>query len=196
MVDLATLRRRLADFAPKPIAVPHKRRAAVTALVRPGTAGLELLFIVRAQVAGDPWSGHIAFPGGRVEAGDGSVRQAAEREALEEVGVDLTKGAYLGALGDLLSSSQSVLVSGFVYGIDVDVGLALNREVEGVFWRPLDYLADPGCRLQYQVPAVEGGQQVPALDVLGPDQPVLWGLTYRFVVRLLHLLGHRLPALG
>ena len=30
----------------------------------------DIVFIERAQVLSDPWSGHIAFPGGRCEPGD------------------------------------------------------------------------------------------------------------------------------
>ena len=42
----------------------------------------ELLFIERAKREGDPWSGQMAFPGGRVEESDRSVRETAQREVL------------------------------------------------------------------------------------------------------------------
>ena len=33
----------------------------------------------------------------------------------------------------------------------------------------------------------------PGIDLLGPGRPVLWGLTYRFVVQLLRLAGCAVP---
>ena len=38
-----------------------------------------------------------------------------------------------------------------------------------------------------------GKQKVPAIDLLGDDGPVLWGLTYRFTAQILTCMGHRLP---
>ena len=65
------------------------RRAAVAMLLREAAEGPEVFFIERARHPGDPWSGHMAFPGGRVEVGDPDVRAAVERETLEEVGISL-----------------------------------------------------------------------------------------------------------
>ena len=66
--------------SPRILLTPHD--AAVAAILRPsGDSGLELLYIVRRRVPKDPWSGHIAFPGGRVEPSDASLRATAERGA-------------------------------------------------------------------------------------------------------------------
>src|SRR5256714_4453421 len=79
------------------------RRAAVALIFHAGEEGLpELLFIKRAEYPGDPWSGQIAFPGGREEAGDTSLAQTAVREAREETGIDLEReGMFIGTLDDL-----------------------------------------------------------------------------------------------
>ena len=47
-----------------------ERRAAVAVVGRSGPSGDELLFIHRAEHPLDPWSGHMAFPGGMVDPGD------------------------------------------------------------------------------------------------------------------------------
>ncbi|KAJ2783124.1 hypothetical protein H4R18_001872 [Coemansia javaensis] len=68
----------------------------------------QVLFIQRARYPGDPWSGHIGFPGGKREPGDGSDRATAERETLEELGVGLRDArafAYLGSLDDVRAAT-------------------------------------------------------------------------------------------
>ncbi|KAI8055698.1 hypothetical protein BDF22DRAFT_599948, partial [Syncephalis plumigaleata] len=67
--------------------------------VKSGVA--ELLFIRRTSNPQDPWSGQIAFPGGKRESGE-TDRETAERETKEEVGLDLRSSAFtfLGALDE------------------------------------------------------------------------------------------------
>ncbi|KAJ3331423.1 hypothetical protein HDU76_003216 [Blyttiomyces sp. JEL0837] len=61
---------------------------------------LELLHARRSLNPRDLWSGHMAFPGGKVEEGETDA-EGAIRETMEEIGLDLTKGfLYLGALDD------------------------------------------------------------------------------------------------
>src|SRR5437868_134308 len=89
----------------EPRRVPHEmapRRAAVAAVLRQGEIEPEVLFIHRAEHPLDPWSGHMAFPGGRVEPQDASEQAAAERETEEEVGLRLAEAAVrAGRLNDL-----------------------------------------------------------------------------------------------
>ena len=86
-----------ADSAPW----PEARLAAVAAVLRVVDEP-ELLFIKRAEVAHDPWSGHVAFPGGRMEPDDESLEATAIRETFEELSLDLKAGQMLGRLDDLL----------------------------------------------------------------------------------------------
>ncbi|HEY9478577.1 MAG TPA: hypothetical protein VIP79_00745, partial [Gemmatimonadaceae bacterium] len=68
---VARLVRSLGDRVPVEIADEEgMRRAAVALILRVGEANEpELLMIKRAVYEGDPWSGHIALPGGRREPG-------------------------------------------------------------------------------------------------------------------------------
>jgi len=79
------------------------RRAAVALIIRAGEEGApELLFIKRAEYPADPWSGQVAFPGGREEAGDPTLTDTAIRETREETGIDLVRDAtVIGTLDDL-----------------------------------------------------------------------------------------------
>src|ERR1700680_3050243 len=81
---------------------PAVPRAAVALVLRQGARGLEILLIKRAEHMDDPWSGHVALPGGREEPADASLQETAVRETLEETGIDLARdGEVLGALDDL-----------------------------------------------------------------------------------------------
>jgi 8-oxo-dGTP pyrophosphatase MutT (NUDIX family) len=92
----------------------------VALVLREGRAqGAEILFIERAEKEGDPWSGHMAFPGGRVDSSGESPEQAAVRETLEEVGLSLAGGERLGRLDDLegrhAGRASGMVISAFVY---------------------------------------------------------------------------------
>src|SRR4051794_37638584 len=99
---LARLTAALAEFEPSLIEVNGRRQATVALLLREcDRRGLELLVIRRAENEYDPWSGHMALPGGGYEPGDSSVYGTARRETLEEIGIDLDEGQFLGRLDDV-----------------------------------------------------------------------------------------------
>jgi len=191
---IARLRRVLKTRRPRLISETEKTRAAVAVVLHQTGTGLRLLFIERAECEGDPWSGHIAFPGGRLEEGDQNGRAAAERETLEEIGLDLGAAEYLGQLDDLTGSALPVLVSAFVYQVAPPGDFALSSEVKHAFWVPVEDLLDPERHLERRFPFRGLEDRIlPAVYLLGPGRPLLWGITYRFVSRLLQLMGHELP---
>ena len=94
--DFSGLKARLAARVPLSAAPLEATETAVALVLAPGSMGLEALFIRRAERADDPWSGHIALPGGRREPGDADRLATAVRETREEVGVTLPASALLG----------------------------------------------------------------------------------------------------
>jgi 8-oxo-dGTP pyrophosphatase MutT (NUDIX family) len=168
----------------------ERRRAAVALVVCDARSGPEVLFIERTEHDRDPWSGHLAFPGGRVDPTDQGPRQAAERETLEEVGVDLARAAYLGRLDDLRGAHLPVVVSCFVFGVRHRPELRLDpREVADAFWFPLEGLLDPRRRREETFRFRGEDRTYPALQLLGEGRPVLWGITYRLTLSFLEAMG-------
>jgi 8-oxo-dGTP pyrophosphatase MutT (NUDIX family) len=170
-----------------PVALQDKTRAAVAMILRQGRNGLELLFIQRALYENDPWSGNLAFPGGKVQQGE-EPRQAAERETAEEIGLDLSDGQYLGEMPVMRASQLPLQVACFVYWLNgARPPLVLNGEVQDTYWADLDELDDPQRHLI--APVRFGGEEfeVPAIRLPWPDSPVLWGLTYRLVMHFLDM---------
>jgi 8-oxo-dGTP pyrophosphatase MutT (NUDIX family) len=88
-------------------------------------------------------AGQISFPGGRVELSDDGPREAALREAKEEIGLDASFVTVAGYMPD------HVIVSGFlvtpvVAFVQPGFELLLDaREVESTFEVPVRYLFDP-----------------------------------------------------
>jgi 8-oxo-dGTP pyrophosphatase MutT (NUDIX family) len=164
-------------------------RAAVVILLRKKQQGIEVLFIERASREGDPWSGNIGFPGGMVEPGDITPRHAAERETLEEIGLDLASCDYLGRISDIVGAHLPIQVACYVYGLTGDIRLSPNPEVSEFFWVPIAELSVPDRHLEARVHF--GGEEFvrPAIRLPQEDKPLLWGITYRLIMELLQILN-------
>ena len=153
----------------------------------------EIVFIERAQVLTDPWSGHIAFPGGRCEPGDQLPLDTAVRETEEEIGVDLSTSRVLGQLDDLTGRrSHHLVVSCFVFMMSSVGPFRQNNEVANVFTLPLSRLLETNRQTEVQYDSWQG-QVFPAIRLSNHEEPVVWGLTYRFLENFFTLLGHQLP---
>lgn len=166
------------------------RQAAVAAIVREGAAGPELLLIRRAENPRDHWSGHMAFPGGRVEARDPDSFAASQRETLEEIGLDLTSHAVsLGRLSTVLAKAHGkplpMVVTPFVFHLQRDPSLALNHEVQEVVWVPLAYFAEAKHRdsMEWLVAGIP--LRLPCYRFEGR---LIWGLTLKMIDELITIL--------
>ena len=171
--------------------VAGRTRAAVAMILRELPGDLEILFIERASDERDPWSGHLAFPGGKVEPGE-LARQAAERETQEEIGLWLGTERYLGRMSDIVGANLPVRVSCFAYGVVTDtVQPTVSPEVRDVFWVRLSDLLDPERHQMASVGFSGTSLQVPAIIMPQSDKPVLWGITYRLVMQFLDIIRVR-----
>lgn len=185
---IATLATAIGAHRPVTVERPEARRAAVLALLRPSAASVELLFIKRADYEGDPWSGHVALPGGRAEPEDSSLEATAIRETLEETGIDVRRqGIVLGALDDVSPRTPvlpPIIVRPFVAVVPAHVALSPSEEVAAAFWVPLDALRAEGAWVQTRL-------QVRGLDrdlpVFRHGEYIVWGLTERILRGLLDL---------
>ena len=197
MVELEDIARALSGQQPRELSSEGKRLAAVAMVLRPRDAGAEVLFIERARHERDPWSGHMAFPGGRVDPGDAHPRAAAERETHEEVGIGLEGARYAGRLPDLAgrgaASEDGMVISGHVYLLERDAPLTIDpKEVKTAFWFPLRELHDPDRHVPHTTPGMD--VEFPGILVGEPGRHVVWGLTYRFLEEFFGMVGRPLPA--
>ena len=189
----AMLREALGAYASGPddppfVAGDHLQ-AAVSLIVR-GRDELDVLLIKRARHERDPWSGHMALPGGRWDAQDQTLLATAVRETHEETGIDLDlHGVHLGRLGGVAPMSVQLpplTISPYVFGVPQNTPARVaSPEVDAVHWIPLKVLRAPETRASVEIPLPGGPRAFPGLRVAGE---VVWGLTYRIITDFLERL--------
>src|SRR6266571_6109644 len=97
--------------------------------------GLQTLLVQRAEREGDPWSGQIGLPGGRVKPVE-SPRAALHREVEEEVGIKLEEvGVELGSLSTGHPMRRiEMRVQPWVFGLSVKPKVSIGSEIASSFW--------------------------------------------------------------
>jgi 8-oxo-dGTP pyrophosphatase MutT (NUDIX family) len=156
--------------------------AAVALVLRPRSA-LELLVVKRAERRSDPWSGHMALPGGRKDAGDSSLLHTARRETWEEVGLSLERtGKLLGRLEVVAPMSRHLpplAVLPLVFAVPGGAGARVaSPEVAEVHWTSLRHLRGADARKTHLFTRDDRPLAFPAFDVGGRT---VWGLTHRIL---------------
>ena len=193
---LETIRARLTPYQPSLIAEPKVARASVALVLAPADEGVELLLIRRATRDNDPWSGHIAFPGGRRDPSDPDPIATAIRETREEVGIDLVTDAEpIGRLDELRAIARQrpldLVISPIVFSLRRPVTLALSaREVTGAVWVPLAFLASADARSTHRRTLDGVSSDFPALRY---GDYTIWGLTHRILDGFLTIVGAPVP---
>jgi 8-oxo-dGTP pyrophosphatase MutT (NUDIX family) len=195
LVDHPTFRRlRRALEERPPVLAPDDgapRRAAVAVVLRHGSDDVvELLLIKRSERDDDPWSGHVALPGGRFDPTDATLQDTAIRETREETGIDLARdGILLGMLDELRPRTPvlpPIIVTPFVAIVRADVAIETSDEVAVAFWVALSSLADPTLAVDSDVTARGTTWRVPSY-LLGGH--IVWGMTERILRNLQALLA-------
>lgn len=164
-----------------------RRRAAVAALLSEGESGVQLLLIRRAERPSDPWSGHMALPGGHHEPSDESLEATAARETREELGIDLSRSQFLGRMQEFRPhQSYELSVTPFVFALETRPPVTPNAEVDLALWVPLSELALGTTRFEHELSLGGRSLRFPAFRVEGH---VVWGFTYRVVTALIEQIA-------
>jgi 8-oxo-dGTP pyrophosphatase MutT (NUDIX family) len=138
-------------------------------------------------------SGEVAFPGGKIDpAVDGSARDAALREAEEEIGLRRASVELVGELDTMHTVGGPFLIAPFVGVLHTQPSLRPDpREVERVFDVPVSELLADGVHHEERWTLLDEERPVHFFDLEGET---VWGATARIMVGFLaHLV--RVPVL-
>jgi 8-oxo-dGTP pyrophosphatase MutT (NUDIX family) len=189
-IDLDLVRARLSAAGPPRPLGDATARAAVAVVLRDLGGGADVLLIRRAEDPRDPWSGHMAFPGGRQDPSDPDLLATALRETREEIGLSLAEqGEPIGQLPDLPAIARGrpvgLVISPFVFALRGAPELSPNDEVAEIHWSPIAPLLRGERRTSF--PYVHEGKrfEFPAHRVA---DRVVWGLTHQMLESFFALL--------
>ena len=166
-------------------------RCAVGLYLHQQGEGVSVLMIRRAERTGDPWSGHMAFPGGRRERKDRNTLATALRETQEEIGFDAGSSArLLGRLSDLATHPRlkggPMIITPYVFGLDALPAFTPNGEVAETVWVPLGFLAERANREKMRWAPNGVPLELPCYLFGGRR---IWGLSLMMLDELVEALG-------
>lgn len=196
-MTLAELRGALAAWAPRPslierIAREHwpeggfREAAVLVPLHEEGGVPSVLLTLRRADLR--THAGQFSFPGGRLDAGEGSL-DAALREAREEVGLDPSRVEVLGRLSEAMVLQSANRLTPWVASVPYPFPYeAAPREVEAIWHVPIPALLAPGVHRTQRHNFYGLDVDVHFYEVEGRT---IWGATARILSELIEAWSAR-----
>lgn len=192
---LSQIRHSLARHTPVRSPEPG-RAAAVLVPLLPRLDGLHVLFTERSKELRSH-AGQVSFPGGSVDAGDRDSKEAALREAREEVGLLPEHVEVLGLLDDCPTFVTGFVIAPVVGVVDPLAFTAAGRypwkpsqaEIAALHELPLAGFTDP-ANMRVERRKHEG--RIFELTWYTVDGTTVWGATARILRQLIELsLGER-----
>lgn len=182
-MDLDFVRSALRNRAHQPASLTGDERFAAVAAVLRQRDVPEVLLIRRAEQPGDPWSGHMAFPGGRHDPSDRDLLHTAVRETDEELGLLLGASDWIGRLDDVHAIAKGrrvgLVIAPHVFTVEGNPALTPNpAEVREYLWAPLPALMSGERDTTFAYEYGGTRYRLPAYDVAGN---IVWGLTHRML---------------
>ena len=193
---LELIETRLSDHSPgRKVWRRLMKRSAVAMILQVREGELNILMIKRAEREGDPWSGHMAFPGGRMDKIDAHGFAVAVRETEEEVGLTLVEeDQCIGRLSDIITRPKrgpfGMAVTPFVFRLEREVEFTPNEEVAEVVWVPLEFLLDSDNREQMEWKYKRVKIPLPCYMYEGRR---IWGLSLMMLDELMDLVEGKNP---
>lgn len=152
--------------------------------------GLSCLMIKRASAEGDPWSGQMAFPGGKADIEDDNITLTALRESFEELSIDPQAVKRIARLSDIMArpykgTQKPMIVSPLVFQTQQAIKPVANYEVASTHWIPLAFFADSDNRKMMDATRHGLNMELPCYDY---QSQRVWGLSLMMIDELVDVL--------
>ena len=173
--------------------IPEHRSAMIALVFREDAGSLEVCIGRRASVAGDPWSGDLAFPGGKSDSGDLTLHDTAARETFEETGLVLSPEDLVGDLGPMAArgSRKPMTIYPLIYVLsDPPPAFTLNHELADAQWVSVASLWNEANWSTFTYSPER--EDFKAVSVMGH---YLWGVSLRVLHEFSRRIGHPLTDL-
>ncbi len=163
------------------------QRAAVSIILRQHDSQLQFLMMQRSVHEGDPWSGQMAFPGGKKDVDDAHITETAQREAYEEMGIPHHGIERIGRLSDILARPYRALknpmvVSPLLFKQLEDFKPQTNEEVADWLWLPVEYFQELKNRKSLTIEKAGLKHELPCYYY---QDKCVWGLSLLMIDELL-----------
>ena len=198
MITISDIRTTINDRDHEPaIHDTSASQASVALIIAEGKTDLEICFIRRSEREDDPWSGHVAFPGGRVEVSDKCANTVAERETQEEIGIQLLENQRIGPLPirqiSRSAAIENMVLSPFIYEVGPRDQISTQcdpLEVANVFWVPVKHLFDKESVSEHEFNIRGSTMAFPGIQF---EDHIIWGLTLRILGSFAEIMGYESP---
>lgn len=152
----------------------QEANAAIGILLKPIIEDFEILFVKRVERKTDPWSGQIAFPGGKFDPKDKDLKDTVIREIFEETGINLKEDSFLGVLEAVDSKpKRNIRILPFIALLKNRPVIKLNEnELDKYFWIPYKKIVNSIGVANLK------NRNVPAYFL---EEEIVWGVTYRIL---------------
>ncbi len=172
MVNDLTIRKLITAL--RPINDEQQANTAVTLILKSANNDFDVLLVRRIKNPRDPWSGHMALPGGKRDPEDADLKATAIRETFEETGINLQYSLFLGVTSAFCTDSKPNLrVLPYIVVLNEEQEIKLcTSELETFIWVPVEKIVQSRGVIQNH------RGEVPAFIL---DNAVVWGVTYRII---------------
>lgn len=167
--------------------IKEAKKAGVLALFYPNINHEATLVLILRKTYNGVHSAQVGFPGGKLETGDASLKEAAIRETFEEVGVAINTIEVIKTLSYVYIPPSNFYVQPFL-GITKHTPkfIKQDNEVEDIIEVPLKHLLDESVvRKKIVSTSYSVNIEVPAFKLNGH---VVWGATAMMLSEIKDLL--------
>ena len=158
-------------------------QAAVLILLHETSEDLNLIYCLRSNNL-PTHAGEVAFPGGKREEKDATLRNTALREAQEEVNLELKDVEVLGEISSV-QSRFGLSVTPYIGILKSNTLIADGKEIAEVFSVPLNFIKN---NMQKEQKSENWDNKKVFFPFFEFENKMVWGLTAYMTVEFLKLL--------